>query len=45
MQICSKFVQWHDSKCPVERELQLQNCLKTWKTLDTKVPRVQSLFC
>ena len=44
MRICSKFVQLHDSKCPVERELQLQNSLKTWKT-DTIEPRVQYLFC
>ena len=44
MQICSKFVQLHDSKCPVERELQLQNFLKTWKTLILKCFEFNAYF-
>ena len=45
MQICAKFVQLHDSKCAVERELQLQNFFKDLQSSDTKMPRVQCLFC
>ena len=44
MRICSKFVQLHDSKCPVEREPQLQNSLKIWKTLTLKCFEFDAYF-
>ena len=45
MRICFKFVQLHDSKCPIEREAAVTELFKDLENSDTKVLRVQCLFC
>ena len=45
MQICSKFVQLHDSKMRGQKRAQDTELFKDLENSDTKVPQVQCLFC